>query len=86
MALGVLVRSTPIALGIGIVWAGPFEHITADAWSAASSTYPGLLLESLAVGGTPDASIPRVLLLTSIYVALAVMAAMLSFGRRDIVN
>jgi ABC-type transport system involved in multi-copper enzyme maturation permease subunit len=86
MALGVLVRSTPIALGIGIVWAGPFEHITQDAWSAASGTYPGLLLESLAVGGTPDASIPRVLLLTSIYVALAVTVATLSFRRRDIVN
>jgi len=86
MALGVLVRSTPIALGIGIVWAGPIEHITQDAWSAASGLFPGLLLEALALGGTPDASIGRVLLLTAGYVAVAVTAATLSFGRRDLVN
>jgi ABC-2 type transport system permease protein len=33
--LAVLVRSVPVALAIGIAWAGPFEHLLQDAWSAA---------------------------------------------------
>ncbi len=86
MVLGVLIRSTPIALGIGLVWAGPIEHITQDSWSVVSGVFPGLLLESLAVGGTPDAPYTRVLVMTAGYVALAVAAAMLSFQRKDIVN
>jgi|GEM_PF-237065 predicted aspartyl protease len=55
MTVGVLLRSTPLALGIGIAWAGPFEHLTQNAWDISSRIYPGLLLESVAVGGTPDA-------------------------------
>ena len=86
MALGVLIRSTPIALGVGIAWAGPFEHITQEVWSAASGLYPGLLIEALALGGTPEAPYSRVILLTSLYVGLAILAALLSFRRRDIVN
>ena len=81
-----MVRSTPIALGVGLVWAGPIEHITQDSWSAVSGVYPGLLLESLAVGGTPDASYTRVLVMTAGYVALAIAAAMFSLERKDIVN
>jgi hypothetical protein len=31
MTVAVLVRSVPLALGIGIAWAGPVEHIIQDA-------------------------------------------------------
>ena len=86
MALGVLIRSTPIALAVGIAWAGPIEHITQEVWGAASGLYPGLLIEALALGGTPEAPYSRVILLTALYVGLAIAAALLSFGRRDIVN
>ncbi len=50
-ALAVVVRSVPVALAIGIAWAGPFEHILADAWSGANSVFPGLLLEAFVAGG-----------------------------------
>ena len=33
MALAVFVRSIPVALAIGIVWLGLFEHLLEDAWS-----------------------------------------------------
>jgi ABC-2 type transport system permease protein len=84
MMLGVLLRSTPIALGVGIAWAGPFEHLTGEAVTALTGIYPGLLLESLAVGGTADASYERALLLLIGYTAIAVAISMITFTRRDV--
>ena len=84
MALAIFVRSIPVGLGIGIVWSGPFEHLVADAWSGASHWFPGLLLEALAAGGTPDVSVARALTLVGIYVAAAASGAALVFARRDI--
>jgi ABC-2 type transport system permease protein len=84
MMLGVLLRSTPVTLGVGIAWAGPFEHLTGEAWTALSGIYPGLLLESLAVGGTADASFERALLLLIGYVAIAAAVSLITFTRRDV--
>jgi len=84
MAVAVFVRSIPVALAIGIVWSGPFEHLLQDAWTAASQWFPGLLLEALAVGGTAEVSSGRALTLVSLYVAAAVCAAAFVFARRDI--
>jgi ABC-type transport system involved in multi-copper enzyme maturation permease subunit len=84
MALAVFVRSIPVALGIGIVWSGPLEHLTQDAWSASTQWFPGLLLEALAAGGTTDVSVGRALGLVGVYVALAAGAAALVFARRDV--
>jgi ABC-2 type transport system permease protein len=84
MTLAVLIRSVPLALGAGIAWAGPFEHITSEAWNAATGVYPGLLLEALAVGGTPDVSFTRAASLLAGYVAVAVAIGVLVFTRRDI--
>jgi ABC-2 type transport system permease protein len=84
MTLAVVVRSIPVALGIGIVWSGPLEHLLQDAWSAASQWFPGLLLEALAAGGTTEVSSGRALTLVSLYVAAAATAAALVFARRDV--
>ena len=56
MAVAVLVRSVPVALAIGIAWAGPFEHLLQDAWDPAQRFFPGLLLEAFVAGGTSDVS------------------------------
>lgn len=84
MALAVFVRSTPLALGIGIAWAGPFEHLLQDAWRAASDWFPGLLIEAVAAGGTPDVSFSRAALLVAAYVTAAAGAAFAFFARRDV--
>jgi hypothetical protein len=84
MMLGVVLRSTPLTLGVGIAWAGPFEHITGQAWTALTGVYPGLLLEALTVGGTSDAPYERALLLLAVYVALAIAVAAWTFSRRDV--
>jgi ABC-2 type transport system permease protein len=84
MMLGVLLRSTPVTIGVGIAWAGPFEHITGEAVTALSGIYPGFLLEALTVGGTSDAPYLRALLLLSVYIVLAWAASALTFTRRDV--
>jgi ABC-2 type transport system permease protein len=84
MTLAVLVRSVPIALAIGIAWAGPFEHLLQDAWSTADRLFPGLLLEAFVAGGTSDVSATRALLTVTAYVLIAATIAATSFVRRDI--
>ncbi len=82
--VAVLVRSVPVALGVGIAWAGPFEHILADAWEPASRIFPGLLLEAFAAGGTPEVTASRALVTVAAYVAVAAVVAGTSFARRDL--
>ncbi len=84
MAVGVLVRTTALALAVGIVWAGPVEHILQDSWSAASRTFPGLLLEATAVGGTPDVSLGRAVALLGVYAAIALAVTGWVVSRRDV--
>lgn len=79
-ALAVLLRSAPIALGVGIAWSGPLEHLLQDAWQGASDWFPGLLLEGLARSSIDT----RAGLLLALYVVLAASAAALAFQRRDV--
>ncbi|MDQ3630183.1 MAG: ABC transporter permease [Actinomycetota bacterium] len=81
MALAVVVRSAPVALGVGIAWSGPFEHILQDDWSAAGDWFPGLLLEGVVGEGGVEARTVGVLVL---YVALAAAAAAVTLRTRDI--
>jgi ABC-2 type transport system permease protein len=84
MTVAVLVRSVPIALAVGIAWAGPFEHLLQDAWEPAQRFFPGLLLEAFVAGGVPDVSATRALLTVSVYIAAAAAIAGTVFARRDI--
>ena len=47
--LAVVFRSTPLALGVGFAWAGPFENIVVDSWQAGYRLFPGQVLGSGAV-------------------------------------
>jgi ABC-2 type transport system permease protein len=84
MTLALLLRSVAIAVAVGVAWAGPLEHITAESWPAADRWFPGLQLETLASGGANDLSVERALLLTGMYATLAVAAGLLTLSRRDI--
>jgi ABC-2 type transport system permease protein len=83
-ALAVLVRSVPVALAIGIAWAGPFEHLLQDAWDPAGRFFPGLLLEAFVAGGTSEVSASRALLTLAVYVTVAAAVAGTVFARRDV--
>jgi ABC-2 type transport system permease protein len=83
-ALAVIVRSVPVALAIGIAWAGPFEHLLQDAWDPAGRFFPGLLLEAFAAGGTPEVTATRAFLTVALYAAAAAAVAGTVFARRDV--
>jgi ABC-2 type transport system permease protein len=84
MMVAVLARSVPIALAIGIAWAGPFEHLLQDAWSTAERIFPGLLLEAFVAGGTSEVSASRAFLTVTVYALVATAIAATSFARRDV--
>ena len=84
MAVATLTRSVPIALAIGVGWAGPIEHITQQAWTGASRWFPGLSLEAFAAGGTPEASLARAFVMAAAFVSVLTAAAFVTFSRRDI--
>jgi ABC-2 type transport system permease protein len=82
--LGVLLRSVPVALAVGIAWAGPFEHLMQDGWSPASRFFPGLLLEAFSAGGTVEVSATRAFVTVAAYVVVAAAVAATVFARRDV--
>lgn len=82
--LAVLIRSVPIALAVGIAWAGPFEHLFADAWNPAYDVFPGLQLEAFVAGGTEYIDATQAFIAIAIYIPVALVAAGLSVSRRDV--
>ena len=82
--VAVLLRSVPLALGIGIAWAGPFEHLLQDAWKPATKVFPGLLLEAFVAGGTTEVTAARALATVSVYAVVACVIAAAVFARRDV--
>ena len=84
VALAVVVRSVPVALAVGIAWAGPFEHLLQDAWGSAERVFPGLLLEAFVAGGTPATTATRAFVTVAVYVVAAAVLAGVVFARRDV--
>lgn len=86
MTIAVVVRSVPVALAIGIAWAGPIEHLVGDAWSPGSKVFPGLLLEIVGQGGTADVSVTRATVTVAGYILVAAAISAAVFARRDITS
>jgi hypothetical protein len=84
--LAVLLRSVPLALGVGIAWAGPLEHLIQNSWSGAGRWFPGLLLEAFAGGGTADVGATRAIVTVGIYAAIAAVVTATVFARRDVTS
>ncbi len=82
--LGVIFRSAPLALGVGFAWAGPFEHIVVDSWTAGDRFFPGLVLESLIRGGTVDVGLGRAVATAALYTGIAAVTALVLVSRRDV--
>lgn len=82
--LGVLLRSTPLALGVGLAWLLPLENIVHNSWPGAVHWLPGLLFGAVARGGSTSVSYQAALGLALAYGAIALAAATASFLRRDI--
>jgi ABC-type transport system involved in multi-copper enzyme maturation permease subunit len=82
--LGVVLRSTPLALAVGFAWAGPFENIVVDSWSTGYRVFPGQVLGSLIRGGTVELAMGRAALTAAAYTALAAVVSLVLIARRDV--
>jgi ABC-2 type transport system permease protein len=82
--LAVIFRSAPLALGVGFVWAGPFENIVVDSWKTGFEVFPGQVLGSLIRGGTVELGMTRAVVTAAIYAALATAVTLTLVTRRDV--
>ncbi len=82
--LGLLLRSPAPAIGAGLAYALPFEPILLLQWTSGRRWLPGQLLQIVAIGGTPGVSFWRAASLVTLYAAVALTLASVSFVRRDV--
>ena len=86
IALGLVVRSTVVALAAGIAWAFPLEHITQNAWSGATGVFPGLSFDAVARGGVPNASLTHAALTALLYAVVGGGIGLLALATRDVTS
>jgi ABC-2 type transport system permease protein len=84
MAVAMVVRSLAVALAVGILWAGPLEHLTQNAWTSAPKFFPGLLLEAIGQRGTPRVGMTQALVTAAAYTVVAAIVSVVVFTRRDV--
>jgi ABC-type transport system involved in multi-copper enzyme maturation permease subunit len=82
--LAVIFRSVPLALGVGIAWAGPIENITVQSWQTGYRVFPGQVLASLIQGGTAELGISRAVLTAVLYTGVAAAVTLVVVSRRDV--
>ncbi len=82
--LAVIFRSAPLALGVGLAWAGPFENIVVESWQPGYQWFPGQVLGSLIRGGTVELGLGRAVVTASAYAAVAAIAMLTLVSRRDV--
>lgn len=86
-AIAVAVRSTPIALGVGLVWFGPIENVIGEGQSWANRWFPGLLLRGVLRSDMPGATSTTTALVTlAVYLAVAIVGVATVVTRRDITS
>jgi ABC-type transport system involved in multi-copper enzyme maturation permease subunit len=82
--LAILLRSTPVTLGVGLLWFGPIENVVGDGHSWAMHSFPGLLLRSVLQPGRPDSISTATAALTLLgYAAVCIAMISLVLSRRD---
>jgi ABC-2 type transport system permease protein len=85
-AIGLVTKSLPLALGIGIGWFGPVEHILRGTWANSERYFPGLSLEAFLGRGTPIVTATHAIAVAAVYIALATAAAAAAFIRWDVTS
>jgi ABC-2 type transport system permease protein len=82
--VGVLTRSTGIAIAIGIGYLMVFEGVVGMLLHSAAKWLPGQAFAVIASGSTAAMHFGTALLLGGVYAAVALIAAVATFQRRDI--
>jgi ABC-type transport system involved in multi-copper enzyme maturation permease subunit len=85
--VAVLVRSTPIALAVGLVWFGPFENVIGDGKDWADRWFPGLLLRQMLQPDLPGSiSTGTAATTLAAYAAICVATTAIVLRRRDVTS
>ncbi len=82
--LGMMTRSTGIAIAAGIGYLLVFENLLSLVLETATKWLPGATFSALAAGGSADMAYTTALLLGTAYAVAAIVAAATVFRRRDI--
>lgn len=82
--LAAVFRSVPVTVGVGFLWAGPFENIISRSWTTGYRVFPGQVLASLIQGGTAELGVGRAVLTAAAYATVAAATALVLVSRRDV--
>jgi hypothetical protein len=83
--IGIVCRSTPIALGVGVLWFGPIENILADSQDIALRWFPGQVLRAIVAPGSPGLPETGAALVTAAaYLAVCLAVVGVTLARRDV--
>lgn len=84
--IGVLARSVPLGVGVGLVWAGPIENLIGGAWAPGQRYFPMLLLRSVLAPGSTSTSTTEALVTLGIYSVVAAVITAVVLRRRDVTS
>ena len=82
--VGVVTRSVPIGLAIGLMWAGPVENVLGDELTFAPRWFPGLLLRGVVSPMESPVAQDLVWVTATLYTAVALVLVCLVVRRRDV--
>jgi hypothetical protein len=82
--IALLLRSTPIALGVGLLWFGPIENVIGEGQGWAERWFPGMVIRSIVRPDTPGAvATPAALATLAAYTAICGAVIAIVMSRRD---
>ncbi len=86
LALATLTRSAGVAIGVGVGYVMLVEAVISAIAGDVGDWLPGSILTALAQGGTSAVSFAAAGATGALYVAVALVASVLVFGRRDVTD
>lgn len=84
LVVGLLFRSSVTAIIVGFAYLLPIENVVTRIAPHAAEWLPGELLQSIAAGGLAGVGYAHSLILSSVYLAVAVITAVIVFARKDV--
>ncbi len=83
--IAVLLRSTPVALGVGLLWFGPIENVIGEGQAWAERWFPGMVIRSIVAPQAADSiATPTALATLGAYVAVCTAVIAIVMSRRDV--
>jgi ABC-type transport system involved in multi-copper enzyme maturation permease subunit len=85
--IAIVVRSTPIALGISLLWFGPVENVIGEGQGWAERWFPGMVIRSIVRPEAADSlATPSALATLGAYTAVSAAVIAIVMSRRDVMN